>query len=233
MVEYDDSYDGEERRIAHFLSGGCTCKLHGGRPCHTPFSASQLRAMRDEYRQLTCDELDMVVMGQLRALCQSDPTQKTKAKNTEPRRTMMLCRFGGHRICLETFCFLHMMSHKRFESLKAWWLENGLCPRMRATVAPHNVTRLSDVKKWAVSTDESYSSSSQRHEAVRHQAVHLTVFRRSRHPSSRVNTWLQTRRSAATAIIHYWGVGTVPPGSLSKHRHKGCVLLSPALYGNS
>ena len=174
VVEYDDSYDGEERGIARFLSGGCTCKLHGGRLRHTPFSASQLRAMRDECRQLTRDELDMVVMGQLRALCQSDPTtQKTKAKNTERRCTMMLCRFGGHCICLET---LHMMSHKRFESLKAWWLENGLCPWMRATVAPHNV--------------------------MRRQDVHLTVFLRARHPS-RVDTWLQTRRSAATAIIHY------------------------------
>ena len=146
-VENDDSRDAEEREIARFLANGCKCSLGNGSPCHTLFTPSQLQAACDECRQLTHDELDMVVMGQLRALCHSDPvTQKTKAKNTERRRSTTLYRFGGHRVCQKTFCFLHTMSHKRLESIKASWLENGLCPRVRVSVVPHNTTKLSDIK---------------------------------------------------------------------------------------
>ena len=146
-VENDDSRDAEDRAIARFLAKGCNCSLTGGSPCHKTFTASQLQAARDECRQLTHDELDLVVMGQLRALCQSGPvTQKTKAKNTERRRSTTLFRFGGHRVCQKTFCFLHMMSEKRLKAIKASWMENGLGPRVRAKVIPHNTTKLSDIK---------------------------------------------------------------------------------------
>ena len=146
-VENDDSRDAEERHIARYLAQGCKCSLNSGNPCHTAFTASQIQTAREECRQLSHDELDLVVMGQLRAVCQNDPvTQKTKARNTEHRRSTTLFRFGGHRVCQKTFCFLHTMSHKRLESIKASWMENGLCPRVRATVVPHNTTKLSDVK---------------------------------------------------------------------------------------
>jgi pyruvate-formate lyase-activating enzyme len=32
------------------------------------------------------------------------------------------------------------------ESIKASWLENALCPRVRVSVVPHNTTKLSDIK---------------------------------------------------------------------------------------
>ena len=147
VVENDDDTDAEDRRIARFLSQGCKCQLHNGNPCYTLFTASQLSVVRDECRQLSRDEMDMVVMGQLRALCQSDSlTQKTKAKNTERTRTATLFRFGGHRICQKMFLFLHAMSNTRFEAIKWSWRENGLRPRVRATVHPHNTTKLSDIK---------------------------------------------------------------------------------------
>ena len=146
-VENDDSSDAEDRAIARFLAKGCSCSLSSGSPCHTTFTASQLQAARDECRQLTHDELDLVVMGQLRALCQNDPvTQKSKAKNTYRRRSTTLYRFGGHRVCQKTFCFLHMMSEKCLKAIKASWMENGLGPRVRAKVLPHNTTKLSDIK---------------------------------------------------------------------------------------
>ena len=68
-VENDDSRDAEDRAIARFLAKGCICSLTGGSPCHTTFTASQLQAAHDECRQLTHDDLDLIVMGHLRALC--------------------------------------------------------------------------------------------------------------------------------------------------------------------
>ena len=102
---------------------------------------------RDECRQLTREQVDLVMMAQLRALCQGDDmTQKTKTKKTARQRTATLFRFGGHRICLTVFLFLHAMSDKRFKAIKKSWIENGLCPRVRSTVLPHNTTKLSDIQ---------------------------------------------------------------------------------------
>ena len=143
----DSSTDDEDGRIAHFLSEGCKCQLNDGSPCSALFTASQVMAARDECRQLTRDQLDVMIMGQLRALCQIDPlTQKTKTKNTDRSRTATLFRFGGHRICHKVFLFLHAMSHQRFKSIKKTWRENGLCPRVRSKVVPHNTTKLSDIQ---------------------------------------------------------------------------------------
>ena len=113
----------------------------------TLFTTSQLQRARDECHQLTRDQLDMVVMGQLRAVCQSDSmTQKTKARNVKTKHTSTQYRFGGHRICQATFLFLHTMCATRFEHIKRSWLENGLTQRVRSAVLPHNTTRLSDIR---------------------------------------------------------------------------------------
>ena len=89
IVECDDSQDAEEGRIARFVAGGCSCKLAGGSPCCHMFSAAEYRAMRDECQGLTHDELDLVVMGQLRAVTQRDElTQKIKASNSPCSRNI-------------------------------------------------------------------------------------------------------------------------------------------------
>ena len=147
VVENDDTGDAEERRVARFLAGGCKCKLNDGNSCYLLFTSSQISSVRDDCRQLTKDQLDMVVMGQLRALCQRDSvTQKSKAINTGRKRTNTPYRYGGHRICQTTFLFLHNMSVTRFDSIKRSWLEKGLLPRVREKVVPHNTTKLSDIK---------------------------------------------------------------------------------------
>ncbi len=55
--------------------------------------------------------------------------------------------FGGHRICIKTFCFLHNIGEGKFTSIKSSWLENGLRPRQRQHTTPHNVTSSSDVQQ--------------------------------------------------------------------------------------
>ena len=83
MVEHDETNDEEQGRIARFLTGGCSFKLLDGTPCSTQFTALMLQDACDECRQLTREQLDMVVLGQLLMLCQSDPmTQKNMALNS-------------------------------------------------------------------------------------------------------------------------------------------------------
>ena len=146
IVEHDETND-EQRRIARFLTSGCSCKLLDGIPCSTQFTALMLQEARDECRQLTREQLDMVVMGQLHALCHRDPlTQKNKAQNSERKRTFTPYHFQGHRVCRDTFVFLHTMSIARLKSIKQHEMENRMCPRGRAKVLPHNPTKLSDIK---------------------------------------------------------------------------------------
>ena len=141
IIENDDSSDAEEGRIDRFRSDGCKCQLSGGDPCHTLFTATQIQAARDKCHQLTHDQLDMVVMGQLRSSCRSDRvTLKSKANNTVRQRSMTLFHFGGHRICHTFFPFLHAMGTKRFKAIKQSWLERGLCPRIALKILPHNTT---------------------------------------------------------------------------------------------
>ena len=140
----DSSTDDEEGRIARFLSEGYKCQLNDGSPCSALFTASQVMAARDECRQLTRDQLDVMVMGQLRALCQL--IQNIKTKYTDCTRTATLFRFGGHRICHMVFLFLHAMSHQRSKAIKKNWRENGLCPRVWSKAVPHNTTKLSDIQ---------------------------------------------------------------------------------------
>ena len=63
IVEHDETNDEEQRRIAQFLTSGCSCKLLDGIPCSTQFTALMLQKAHDECRQLTREQLDMVVMG--------------------------------------------------------------------------------------------------------------------------------------------------------------------------
>ena len=103
VVEVDQSHNAEEQR---YMTNGCSCKLASGHPCHATFTPTQYRAMRDEFRELTYDQLDLIIKGQLRVLAQhDDTTQKSKARNTDCIRSSTQFRIGGHRVCRDIlFC---------------------------------------------------------------------------------------------------------------------------------
>ena len=105
VIDVDEAWDGEERKVAQFVAGCCSCNLGPNHaPCHSLFSPTQYSEMRDECRELMRGELDLVVMGDLRALTlRDDSTQRS----SERVRSFSRFQFGGHRICLTTFCFLH------------------------------------------------------------------------------------------------------------------------------
>lgn len=144
VEEGEEVWDKEERLLACFMANGCNCN-HGphGTPCHRLFTETQLREMRDECRELTSEELDLVIMGELRALTLK---REHTWRATERVRTVSKFQFGGQPVCIKTFCFLHAVSRWKFNAIKSSWLQNGLRPRQRKKSSPHNVTRLSDIR---------------------------------------------------------------------------------------
>ena len=144
VLDIDEVWDSEESKIAQFVASGCSCNLgpHNS-PCHRLFSSAQYREMRDECRELSKEEHDLVLMGELRAVTLRD--NKTWREN-DRQRTFSQFQFGGHRICQKTFCFLHSISRWKLNAIKASWLKNGLRPRQHTYTTPHNATNLSDIQ---------------------------------------------------------------------------------------
>ena len=75
VLDTNQTYDDEEEKVASFVAGGCSCRLGlGNSPCHKLFSACEYCEMCDEFRKLSREELDLVIMGELRALTVRDLT---------------------------------------------------------------------------------------------------------------------------------------------------------------
>ena len=133
VLDISDVLELEECYVTRFASAGCNCKYFGGELC-CKTSGSHYLKVRDECRQLTRSELDLVVMGQLLALTQTDQMTQAKKHSPKERRRSFTCfKHGGH-VCIRTFCFFHTIGRSNFQSIKAHFESNGLCPRHRSSV---------------------------------------------------------------------------------------------------
>ena len=124
--EVDDT---EEQLIQQFSQGGCKCDLGPNRsPCCTTITAEHFRSVRRQMFELTHDELDLVVMGQVMAGCFSGETSSHRGQQRGKSYTMFY--HNGSRICKQTFLFLHTMGCWRFKAIKASYLVNGVVARV-------------------------------------------------------------------------------------------------------
>ena len=147
VIDISDALELEEHSISQFAANGCACKHFNGGSCCKLFPANHYREVRDQCRELTRSELDLVVMGQLLALSHSgDMTQAKKHKPKERKRSFTYFSHGGHTICIKTFCFLHTIGQSKFQSIKASFESNGLVPPKRRYSKPRHALRLSDVQ---------------------------------------------------------------------------------------
>ena len=128
-----DTLQVEERgRIESFLRKGCGCTLASGF-CSRGFTADHITCVRAQCSELTRDELDVALLGQLSAFMNtSDQTVHSTAHRHSPssrQHTYMQFWHGGKRVCRNTFLFLHTISRKRLRNLQESLLTNGLTPR--------------------------------------------------------------------------------------------------------
>ena len=88
----------------------------------------------DSYRE----QLDMVVMGKLHALCHRDPlTQKNKTQNSERKRTLTPYHFQGYRVRRDTFVF-QLLHDSKLSNNTRWRIEcvHEVEPRCSLTLHP-------------------------------------------------------------------------------------------------
>ena len=122
----------EEELTEGFIKGGCDCS--GTPKCSDILTKEAIIKCRQECMELTKDELDLVVMSQIRSL-RSNPEQLTSRSShhssvhsiTRGRSEYYL---HGVRICRKVFLFLHCMSRSRYERLVNHYEDMGLCTRV-------------------------------------------------------------------------------------------------------
>ena len=118
----------EKDRIEKYISDTCSCETGPGHSsCSTLLTRERIekcRCRRDNL-ELPRDELDLVVLGQICALCSvsSQPTPRLSHHKTSGLRQKSAYYIHG---VPNTFLFLHCMSKKRLENLVSQYDNKGL-----------------------------------------------------------------------------------------------------------
>ena len=118
----------EVESVETFIKSTCGCKLGPkSSPCCTVFTKEAIERYRAESLELSRDELDIVILAQLRA-CRTVQNQphSTHHERITDRCVTKYCAHGI-QVCRQTFMFLHSMGHKRLENLIKHYKEVGLC----------------------------------------------------------------------------------------------------------
>ena len=132
----------EERVIQQFVNDGCKCDLGPNRsPCCTTITAEHFRSVRCQMAELTHDELDLVVMGQVMAGCFSGETSSHRGMARGKSYTVF--HHNGVRICQKTFLFLHTIGYWQYKAVKASYVSSGVVARVHGNTGKRKKLGLS------------------------------------------------------------------------------------------
>ena len=117
----------EELLVAQFAEEECGCS----RKSSAQFSINHLHDTRAQCYELSHDELDMVLLGQLMASCNDSDHTAVESRHQKRERQKKYTTFhhAGKIVCGKTFRFLHVVGEKRVYNLSKSLGENGLTPR--------------------------------------------------------------------------------------------------------
>ena len=130
--------DRDERSVVTaMLQETCGCRkgVHS-RPCSLQFTAEQVSTVRGSCSELGQAELDMVVMGQLMAGMNDNPTTNPVSRNRtrERRRAHYSLLHRGQPVCEKMFRFLHNIGDTRYKNLKKSLRSHGLATRSHGNI---------------------------------------------------------------------------------------------------
>jgi len=118
-----------ERRVQLFTTTGCGCRLANNTPCSSQFSSEHHARVRGNAAELSWNELNMTIMGQVMVLTQCD-SQLNCSKHRhslKERETFTTFNHQGYR---KKTLFLHGIGEFRLKAIKASYLAHGLVPQV-------------------------------------------------------------------------------------------------------
>lgn len=119
----------EEELIKTFVDRGCSCDLGPNKtPCCKSFSVEHYLSLRCAFAEMTHDELDLIVMGQIMATCL--PSSSADSSSVEKTRNIMKYYHQGVAVCRRTFLFIHNIGLKRFKNIKSSYHNHGPAARV-------------------------------------------------------------------------------------------------------
>ena len=138
-IDRRDLDEAEEQLIQQFAQDGCKCNLGPNKsPCCTTITVDHFRSVRCQMLELTHDELDLVVMGQVMAGCFSRETSAHSGQQRGKSYTTL-----AQESAKKTFLFLHTMGYWRFKAIKASYLVNGVVARVHGNIGKRKKLGLS------------------------------------------------------------------------------------------
>ena len=105
--ETDNNLTENDDKIQQFITDGCGCKLNSGQSCSSYFIHNQIQRVQYAAKELSHDELDFVLLGQIAAFTSADDTASSRNVVVPRQKKYTTYLHGGHRICRKTFLFLH------------------------------------------------------------------------------------------------------------------------------
>ena len=148
--------DQEEARVRAFVDRCCECDNGPAKtPCSMLFPVEHYRSLRATFAELSHDELDLLVMGQVMAHTFQSPMLQGHHMSTPAERKKTYGQFfhHGQRVCQQTFLFLHNIGLKRFKNIKSSYLKTGPVPRVHGNTGKqpkHHLTlqQIKDVVQY-------------------------------------------------------------------------------------
>ena len=118
----------DKKSSLHFA---CSCKFNDKEPCSLLFMPADLKDLRASHQAMQRDELDISVLTQIRTgIHNSKTTIRLKQKDQTERKKVRVDYFHqGHRICRNTFMYMHGIFKGRLTSLIAHFLQHGVVVR--------------------------------------------------------------------------------------------------------
>ena len=103
-----------------------------------------------ETASLTCDQLDLVLIGAVMSVLNSDNESEDKNHKSKHReRIYSSYLFGGQRVCRRTYQFLLGVGKDRLQAIKASYMKDGITTRTHGNTKrlPHNALTFEDITK--------------------------------------------------------------------------------------
>lgn len=94
-------------QLTAFLVSGCGCKQDQGKPCFQSFPREHYESLRMQCAELTRNDLDLILFGQLSALLSTTASTQSHRPATSRQRSSMTFYHRGIRVCRKTFLILH------------------------------------------------------------------------------------------------------------------------------
>ena len=122
----DETLSEEEQKCKGFIERTCGCSINKGSPRSSLIPLEAYVSHRAEAAGLTRDQLDLVLVGAVMSMLNTNEITHDKNHKSKGRqRIYSHYLFGGQRVCRHTFQFLLGVGKDQLQAIKSRYMENS------------------------------------------------------------------------------------------------------------